>query len=420
MARLPSRAASDLVPDPSWRPLYRVGAVAAGLAVILYVVALILFVVTPTPPLPASGGAAMLEHVVSNRSAYVVKQVLWVAPNLLMMVVVLAIAVALAQVNKSFALTAGVIAVASWAVSFAWPTTGEGSLAMVVLSDRYAEAATDAERVATVAGAELLLALNDLPAVVLGVLQTLGILLLAALMTRGVFPKGLAWLGGVTGAIGIVAEALRPWLGWAYAVYGLLLFGWLIWVAVALGGWEVRQHPASVVGRQCDRRLDPVQHRGHMQGNMGADGGERTAGQHVAKRHDAVADERIDHLGPAVLDVAQVIGGRHTEAGGEGDYPGRELARPGGSPPGGREGAPHHGNRQHGEEQRVQSSVDDAKPKDVPRESQTAGRRRSGHPLHARNQDGAAHEHSDHTPDPAVEQERAEIDSAPADVATQK
>jgi hypothetical protein len=235
MARLPSIAVPDLVPDASWRPLYRVGAVAAGLAVVLYVVALILFIVTPAPPPPASGGAAMLEHVVSNRSAYVVKQVLWVAPNLLMMVVVLAIAVALAQVNKSFALTAGVIAVASWAVSFAWPTTGEGSLAMVVLSDRYAEAATDAERVATVAGAELLLALNDLPAVVLGVLQTLGILLLAALMTRGVFPKGLAWLGGVTGAIGIVAEALRPWLGWAYAVYGLLLFGWLIWVAVALG-----------------------------------------------------------------------------------------------------------------------------------------------------------------------------------------
>src|SRR5215207_51314 len=235
MARLPRSAVPDLVPDPSWQPLYRVGAVAAGLAVVLYVVALVLFVVTPSPPPPSSGGAAMLEHVVSSRSAYVAKQVLWVAPNLLMIIVVLAIAVALAQVNKSYALTAGVIAVASWAVGFAWPTTGEGSLAMVVLSDRFVEAAMDAERVATVAGAELLLALNDLPAVVLGVLQTLGILLLAGLMTRGVFPKGLAWLGGVTGAIGIVAEALRPWLGWAYAVYGLLLFGWLIWVAVALG-----------------------------------------------------------------------------------------------------------------------------------------------------------------------------------------
>jgi hypothetical protein len=79
-----------------------------------------------------------------------------------------------------------------------------------------------------------LLALNDLPAVVLGVLQTLGILLLALLMTRGVFPHGLAWLGVATGAIGLVAEAFRPWLGWAYAVYGLVLFVWLIWIAVAL------------------------------------------------------------------------------------------------------------------------------------------------------------------------------------------
>jgi hypothetical protein len=234
MARLPSRAVPDQVPDSSWRPLFRVGAVAAGLAVVLYVVALILFVVTPMPPSPASGGAAMLEHVVANRSAYVVKQVLWVAPNLLMMVVVGAHAVALAPIKKSYALIAGVIAVASWAVSFAWPTTGEGSLGMIVLGDRYASAALEPDRAAAVAGAELLLALNDLPAVIPGVLQTFGILLLAALMTRGVFPKGLSWLGVVTGLIGVAAEAFRPWLGWAYAIYGLLLFAWLIGVAVAL------------------------------------------------------------------------------------------------------------------------------------------------------------------------------------------
>jgi hypothetical protein len=245
MTRSLQGAGPDLLSDPSWRPLYRVGAGAAGIAVVLYVVALILFIVTPMPPSPASGGAAMLEHIVANRSAYVVKQILWVAPNLLMMVVVLAIAVALTPINKGYALAAGVIAVASWAVSFAWPTTGEGSLAMVVLGDRYAAATTASEQAALVAGAELLLTLNDLPAVVLGVLQTLGILLLAAMMTRGVFPRGLAWLGVVTGAIGIVAEALRPWLGWGYAVYGLLLFGWLIWVAIALGrlGAQTAQPP---------------------------------------------------------------------------------------------------------------------------------------------------------------------------------
>lgn len=258
MARLPSRAVPTLVPDQSWRPLYRVGAVAAVLAVVLYVVALVLFIVTPAPPSPASGGAAMLGHVVANRSVYVVKQVLWVAPNLLMMVVVLAIAVALAEVHKSFALVAGVIAVASWAVGFAWPTTGEGSLAMVVLSDRYAAAATDAERVATVAGAELLLALNDLPAVVLGVLQTLGILLLAALMMRGVFPKGLAWLGVVTGLTGLAAEAFRPWLGWAYAIYGLLLFAWLIGVAVALWRLGAQTSPPTAASLSHGNLQDRV------------------------------------------------------------------------------------------------------------------------------------------------------------------
>jgi hypothetical protein len=159
------------------------------------------------------------------------------------MVVVLALAVALAQINKSYATIAGVIAVASWAVSFAWPTTGEGSLGMVVLGDRYASAAMEHERAAAVAGAELLLALNELPAIILGVLQTLGILLLAALMVRGVFPRGLAWLGVVTGVVGVAAEAFRPWLGWAYAVYGLLLFGWLIGVAVAL--WRLGAQTAQ-------------------------------------------------------------------------------------------------------------------------------------------------------------------------------
>ena len=59
---------------------------------------------------------------------------------------------------------------------------------------------------------------------VIGVLQTLGILLLSLLMLQGVFPRALAWLGVATGGIGIVSEALRPVLGWAYSIYGLMIF----------------------------------------------------------------------------------------------------------------------------------------------------------------------------------------------------
>jgi hypothetical protein len=229
--------------DPSWGPLYLAGAVSAGLAVILYAAALVIFAVTAAPP--TSGGARMLEYVDAHRTMYIVRQLLWLVPSLLLMVVFLALAVALRHLGRSLAAIAGLIAVASWAVSFAWPTTGDGSLAMVLLSDRYAAATTEAERAPFVAGAEVLIALNDVPAVI-GVLQTLGVLLISLLMLRGRFPKGLAWLGVATGAIGVVSEVLRPVLGWAYAAYGVLLFVWLMWIAVAL--WRLvaeRRHAAT-------------------------------------------------------------------------------------------------------------------------------------------------------------------------------
>jgi uncharacterized protein YndB with AHSA1/START domain len=57
------------------------------------------------------------------------------------------------------------------------------------------------------------------------------------------------WLGIATGTIGIASEILRPVLGWAYAGYGLLLFVWLAWVAVALWrpGWRGRRSAGEEV-----------------------------------------------------------------------------------------------------------------------------------------------------------------------------
>lgn len=217
--------------EGSWRPLYRAGAVAAGCAVALYAAALVAYAATTAPP--TSGGAAMLEYVDAHRTGYIVRQLLWLTPSLFFMVVFLALAVAIRQQSKSFAPVAGLVAVTSWAVSLAWPTTGDGSLTMVVLSDKYAATTTPADRASYVAGAEVLSALNDVPAVI-GVLQTLGILLVALLMLRGVFAKALAWLGVVTGVVGTISEILRPILGWAYAAYGVLLFVWVAWVGLAL------------------------------------------------------------------------------------------------------------------------------------------------------------------------------------------
>jgi hypothetical protein len=218
--------------DPAWQGLYRAGAISAGIATTLYVIGLVLVATTAMPPANPTG-AEMLAYVDAHRALYYTKQLLWLLPSLLMMVVSLALAVAGWRLSRSLALVAGSISFVAWAGSYAWLTTGEGSLAMPVLADRYVAAATDADRVAIVAGAETLMAINDM-ATPLGVLQTVGILLLGLLLLRGVFAPGLAWLTVATGAIGIVAESFRIQLGWAYAGYGLLFFGWLVWVAVAL------------------------------------------------------------------------------------------------------------------------------------------------------------------------------------------
>lgn len=241
---------------PAWARLYRAGAVSAALAVASYVAALILVTVTSAPP--ASGGAAMLEFVAAHRSVYILRQLLWMMPSLFLMVVCLALTVALWPRDRGFAAIAGLLAITSWAVSFAWPTTGDGSLAMVVLSDRYAAAGTARLRAPFVAGAELLSALNDVPAVI-GVLQTLGILLLSLLLLRGPLGVPVAWLGVAVGGLGIASEVLRPVLGGAYAVYGLLLFAWLIAVAVAL--WRYAPRDSASATAHQDKGHQPLSKR---------------------------------------------------------------------------------------------------------------------------------------------------------------
>ncbi|WP_221328928.1 hypothetical protein [Actinoplanes sp. L3-i22] len=200
-------------------------------AVAAYVAALIL--VTVTDPPPTSGGAAVLAFVAAHRTVYVLRQLLWLTPAVLLMVVSLALAVALRERGRSFAAVGGLIAIASWAMSLAWPATGDGALAMVVLSDRYADAGTAAGQAPFAAGAEVLIALNDVPAVI-GVLQSIGVLLIALLMRREPSAAALAWLGIATGVVGVISELLRPVLGWAYAIYGVLLFAWLIGVSGTL------------------------------------------------------------------------------------------------------------------------------------------------------------------------------------------
>ncbi|HET9222802.1 MAG TPA: hypothetical protein VFO07_09880 [Roseiflexaceae bacterium] len=178
-------------------------------------------------------GAETLLYIASHRSLYILKQILWLSPSVLAMVVFLALYPALKHVNKSYAAIGAVLGISAWALSLAWPTTGEGAPTLVYLSDRYVAAATDAERTAFATAAEVLIATEAIPAAI-GVLQTIGILVISLVMVRGGFPKSVAYLGVATGAIGIVSEALISILGIAYAIYGVLVMLWFLVI-----GWQL-------------------------------------------------------------------------------------------------------------------------------------------------------------------------------------
>jgi hypothetical protein len=217
--------------DPSWSDLYRAGGISGLLAGAIYIVAAIL--IFSTPVLPVAGGAETLTYVAAHRSLFILKQVLWLGPSVLAMVVFLALYPALKQVNKSYAALGTVLGLSAWALSLAWPTTGEGAPALVPLSDQYVAATTDAERMAFATAAEVLIATEAIPTAI-GVLQTIGILVVSLVMVRGVFPTSVAYLGVATGAIGIVSEALIHVLGGAYAIYGVLVMVWFIVI-----GWQL-------------------------------------------------------------------------------------------------------------------------------------------------------------------------------------
>ena len=229
---------AEASPDPSWRGLYRAGGVSAALYIVLGLIAPVVLLFT-MPQQPSSGGAATLQYIASNRFGYIIEQVLFSVPSILAMIVFLALYAALKHLNKSYAAIGAIVAIASQLPAWAYPATGGGALGLVYLSDQYVAATTAAQRAAFATAAEGFIALN---AVVTagGILFGIGILIISLVMLKGVFQRSIAYLGIVTGALGIVSEALRNMLGFGYLVYWVLFVIWFLAV-----GWKLYRLGAS-------------------------------------------------------------------------------------------------------------------------------------------------------------------------------
>ena len=220
-------------PVSSWRLLYRFGGVSAWLFVGILIAAIGLTFFTPAPPI--AGGAATLEYIAEHRTLYAVHQQLWQIPGVFAMVTYMAIYPALRHLDRSTAALGAAIGGAAWALTLAIPTTSTGAPALVYLSDQFAAATDPAQHAALASAAETLIAQNRTPGIV-GVLTTVGLLIVSMVMLKGVFPRFVAYLGIATGILGIASEALRFVIEGAYGVYGLLL---LVWMGAV--GWRLLQ-----------------------------------------------------------------------------------------------------------------------------------------------------------------------------------
>jgi hypothetical protein len=227
-------------PDPSWSGLYKAGGVSGVLVGILFIINIVLLFTTPQAP--SSGGVAYLQYIASNRSVYVIEQVLGLAPVFLEIVALLALYMAIKNLNKSYAAIGSLLAIVSQAIVLAYITFG----GLVYLSDNYMAATTDAQRTAYATAAEWAIAVNNaVSAAGIDPILTacaIGVLIISLVMLKGVFPKGIAYFGIVTGALGIISAfgivvrpiAVPPPLGIGYIVYAFFLTIWFVAVGLKL------------------------------------------------------------------------------------------------------------------------------------------------------------------------------------------
>lgn len=250
LQRARSLVEAQATPDPSWRSLYRAGGISAALFVVSLLVAIVIITIAP-PPLNADG-ATTLQYIASHKVLYIIEQVLWLAPSIFGAVVFLALFQALKHLNKSYAALGALAGSVSLVLGLAIPTTGGGAPVLVYLSDQYMAATTVAQHMAFSTAAEVFIAQNTITSAS-GILAPVGILILSLVMLRGVFPKGVAYLGIVAGVVGIASEALRPLIDSGYYVYGLLLPTWFLVV-----GWKLYQLASSSSHARDVKKLEQV------------------------------------------------------------------------------------------------------------------------------------------------------------------
>jgi len=210
------------------KQMYRIGAVAALLLGFGYIIIFPLYAQVGAPP---NGGEAWFKYLPGKTTVWWAILALSVFTDFLYMPVAIALYLALKGANRSAMLLAtalvGLFVVLDLAVTWSHYAS------ILTLYRDYSTAADDAHRAGYVAAANYASAMLTSPLEIVYAIVTLssGILLTGFVMLRGSFNKITAYLGLVTGILGIAALT-----GLSMTIIGNAVFAmaWLFFVGYGL------------------------------------------------------------------------------------------------------------------------------------------------------------------------------------------
>lgn len=205
--------------EAAWKPLYRIGAVAAVISVAVIPIAIVVFIAWPPPGFEPTSGNVIAWFKFFHDNPFVGLldlDLLMLAGEALVVPVFLALYVALRRVSPSFTAIALALGLIGTTVYFA----ANQSFSMLVLSNQYTEATTDAQRSSLVAAGQALLTVyRGTPFDVGYVLGAIATLIMAVVMLRStIFNKATAYVGILLGISMLVpANAGTPGLIFGFA-----------------------------------------------------------------------------------------------------------------------------------------------------------------------------------------------------------
>lgn len=200
--------------DPTGKWSYRAGAISALLLGAAYIIIIPLYAHAGAPP---NGGEAWLNYLVGKTTVWWAILGLSVLTDVLFVPVALSLYVALRAVNRDAMLLAaafvGLFVVLDLAV------TWSNYASLITLSGQYAAATTDAQRASYVAAADYASAVvgSSVEAVYSIGFPSFGIIVVGFVMLGGMFRRSTAYLGLVTGSVGLVS-VVATLLGGAFRV----------------------------------------------------------------------------------------------------------------------------------------------------------------------------------------------------------